>query len=408
MTGCYRLNTIHGSVGSKNHLGFTSKQNPSDRWGSEDRCSDGESQTLTQQSSQRTQPTSSFQTNHFDNILSTQRHAEVVSYLKKFSSSIHEANSNQNSVLSDLSMQLQQITKCVAGFSADARRLESSNREQLNCLEVAVSKVQRELQNFKDLSSNREYEPTKTEFVDHSIHTGSTNNDIDENEEGICLSDYLHGIQKRRLRLVDIDISSYTGLGMMNSYRNDPIEPMAGAVDEYDDLFMDERPSGEPAAHLRHQAARYTKVQEPRCSSNFNASAQSDRKHSRDLDINGENFVKRRPFASDSKSTSCLSQTKPVVHHKPSEDDQTPIRWGGKRDSGSASNSIGLKRTRQECQLVDKWGTGSVSRKSLDNFNSISHARSMEKGRGSTSHQGNDNRRSREGQWGRPNDQPTF
>jgi hypothetical protein len=397
MTGYYRLNTIHGSVGSKNQQGFTSKQNPSDRWGSEDRCSDGESQTLTQQSSQRTQPTSSTQTNHFDNILSTQRHAEVVSYLKQFSRSIYEANSKQSSALSDLSMQLQQITKCVAGFSADARRLESSNREQINSLEVAVSKVQRELQDFSDLTRNRKYSPTNTEFVDHTNQTGSTNNDIDENEEGICLSDYLHGIQKRRLRLVDVDIDSSTGLGTINSYRNGHIEPIAGAVDEYDDLFMDDRPSREPAAHLRHQAARYTKVKDPRGPSNFIASAQSDRKHRRDLDTNGEDLVRRRPFASDSNGTSGLSQSKPVFHHKPSKDDQTPIRWGGK------SENIGLKRTREECQLVDKWGTGSVNRKSLDDFTGTSHAGSMEKGRGATSSQGNDNVRSREGLWGRHN-----
>lgn len=399
MTGYYRLNTFHGSVGSKNQQVFNSKQNPSDRWGSDDRCSDGESQTLTQQSSQRTQPISSSQTNHFDNILSTQRHAEVVSYLKQLSRSILEANSKQNSILSDLSIQLQQITKSVAGFSADACRLESSNREQLNSLEAAVLKVQRELQDYSDSSRNRKYSPVNAEFVDHTNQTGSTNNDIDENEEGICLSDYLHGIRKRRLRLVDIDIDS-SGLGTIDSYRNSQVEAKAGAMDEYDDLFMDDRPSDEAAAHIRHQAVCYAQVTEPRGRSNYTASAQSDRKHHRETDTNGEDLIRRRPFASESNGTSGSSQTKPV-HHKPDRGDQMPIRWGGKRDSGNRSESIGLKRTREECQLVDKWGTSSANRNSLDNFTGTSQAGSMEKDRRTTSRQGIDNARRHEGPWGR-------
>lgn len=403
MTGYYRLNTFQGSVGSKYQQASNSKQNPSDRWGSDDRCSDGESQTLTQQSSQRTQPTSSSQTNHFDNILSTQRHAEVVSYLKQFSRSTFEENSKQNNILSDLSMQLEQITKCVAGFSADACRLESSNREQLNSLELAVSKVQRELQELLHLNRVRISSPKNAKFVDHKNQTGSTNNDIDENEEGICLSDYLHGIQQRRLRLVDIGIDSSSGLGAIKSYRSAQIEAVPETVDEYDDLFMDDRPSDEAALHVRHQATRHAQMKEPRGRSNLTSSAQSNRKHPRDTDIDGEDLVRRRPFVSDSNGTSGSSQTRSVVHLKKNKNDQTPIRWGGKRDSENNDESVGLKRTRKDYQLEDKWGTGSVNRKGVDNFTGASHVARMEEVRNITFRQGNGNVRSHEGQWGRSN-----
>lgn len=403
MTGFYRLNTFHGSGGSRNQQIFNSKQNLSDRWGTEDRSSDIESQSLTQQSSQRTQPISSSQTNQFDNILSTQRHAEVVSYLKQLSRSMSEANSKQNGALSDLFLQLQLVTKSVSEFSADACRLECSNREQLSSLEIAVSKIQRELLDLSDLTKKTSFPLTKIFSENRTNPTGSVNN-IDENEEGICVSDYLYGIQKRRLRQIDIDTNYPSGEETTHSSKKAHIETMTGAVDEYDDLFMDDMSSKEAAVHLRHQANRQTQKKEPRGMSNSINLVQSGRSQRREMDCKGEDVIRRRTYSSNPSGTSELSVIEAVASQR-NKVVNSPVRWGGKRVSEVGREDIAPKKTRKEYQIMDKWGSGSVTRKSRDSFIATAHINSLEKVGNTTFHHGDEKNRSHQGQGrlGRPN-----
>ena len=131
----------------------SSKFGTQERWGSQERFSEGgDSQTLTQQSSQRTQPmTSSSPINHFDTIIATQRHAEVMTYLKQFSRVFSETNNQQSTAIADCIGHLQSISKSVAGFSADARRLESSSREQLTALEKELMSVKKKIEDINGL-----------------------------------------------------------------------------------------------------------------------------------------------------------------------------------------------------------------------------------------------------------------
>ena len=209
-----RFSNVTGTVGPRHvqQNNFSSKQYTQDRWGSQERYTDGDSQNLTQLSSQRTQlasSSSSSQTNQFETILATQRHAEVMTYLKQFSRAASENNHNQTAAIAECNAHLQVMSKNVAGFSADARRLESSNREQLAYMEKEISTIH---QMISDLSSNIKESSGQSRSVqpvdaDSKLRAApcldlstSTTHIVQETEDGICVIDYLLEVQKRRLQ----------------------------------------------------------------------------------------------------------------------------------------------------------------------------------------------------------------
>ena len=232
----------------------SSKYGTQERWGSQERFSEGgDSQTLTQQSSQRTQPmTSSSPINHFDTIIATQRHAEVMTYLKQFSRVFSETNNVQSTAIADCIGHLQSISKSVAGFSADARRLECSSREQLTALEKELLSVKKKIDDLNNLIRDERTEADCSRKDVFKYPDQSFSSSLLETEDGICVTDYLVEVQRRRLR----------SSGILVSAASSSIEDAVYEYDEAemsDDLF-NEDPNAVHALPERRSGGIYDKL----------------------------------------------------------------------------------------------------------------------------------------------------
>ena len=232
----------------------SSKFGTQERWGSQERFSEGgDSQTLTQQSSQRTQPmTSSSPINHFDTIIATQRHAEVMTYLKQFSRVFSETNNQQSTAIADCIGHLQSISKSVAGFSADARRLESSSREQLTALEKELMSVKKKIEDINGLIRDERTDADRARKDVYRYPDQSFSSSLLETEDGICVTDYLIEVQQRRLRTSGILVSAASTSSEYAVYECDETEMS-------DDLFSED-PTAVCAPSVKKSGGNHDKL----------------------------------------------------------------------------------------------------------------------------------------------------
>jgi uncharacterized protein YaaR (DUF327 family) len=192
-----------------------------DRWSSQERLSEGDSQGLTQysqqsqQSSQRTQPVNVSQTNQFENILAAQRHAELMSYLKQFSKAVSDASINETEAIKECQEQLQSVSKNLLELTADLQRLKDTGKEQLSRLEIKVITVHKELCSMANNLAIQSEHATNTKNsgnADGRSPEETFPSDCDsfhfpqETEDGICVTDYLFEVQQRRLRSRSVHI----------------------------------------------------------------------------------------------------------------------------------------------------------------------------------------------------------
>lgn len=210
-----------------------------DRWGSEDKYSDGESQTLTQLSSQRTQPIA--HSNHFKNILATQRHGEIISHLKQFLTTMSECSKIQSVTTLECQERLDLVFEIMTKLSTDARRQEIAQKDQLRNLEREVSNARREMKEMSEILRNkytdrtrRKEEDTSEEFCEPVYARGG----MHEPDEGICVAEYLHEVRQKRLRLDEMDSASYKRCQLRKHLTTSDVRSIEGS-DGYDDLFSD-------------------------------------------------------------------------------------------------------------------------------------------------------------------------
>jgi hypothetical protein len=210
-----------------------------DRWGSEDKYSDGESQTLTQLSSQRTQPIA--QSNHFKNILATQRHGEIISHLKQFLTTMSECSKVQSVTTLECQERLDLVFEIMTKLSTDARRQEIAQKDQLRNLEREVSNARREMKEMSEILCNkytdharRKEEDISEEFCEPVYARGG----MHEPDEGICVAEYLHEVRQKRLRLDEMDSTSYKRCQLRKHLTTSDMRSIEGS-DGYDDLFSD-------------------------------------------------------------------------------------------------------------------------------------------------------------------------
>ena len=366
MAGVKRWNSHNGPIRyrGQEQCGTATKICPTDRWGVENRWSEEESQTLTQQSSQRTQPSSSVPVNHFENILATQRHSEVTSHLKLASKTTSEAQSSQFAAITECLEQLHHISKSVAGFSADARRLERSNREQFDSLERKISGVEEKICVILKMVREKECAPTESkEFFSASLSSNVSSIQVmdsfqdDGDDDGVGVAEYLQGLQRKRSSdkfKHPGSICSRTISSQSSSRRDCPKLLMLGSSDGYDDLFEEEA-STVSTDRVTVQEYKYPKEHPKRKSpiepseyeiARRERSVSSSRRTGREDDI-------------DSQSESQSSNINVRYHaggaitpiSSPYDRMGKPIRWGG----GPSSNMLqsANKRARQEYRRVE-------------------------------------------------------
>lgn len=365
MAGMKRWNSLTGPVRyrSQEQCGTTSKHFSTERWGPESRWSEEESQTLTQQSSQRTQPSSSVPTNHFENILATQRHSEVTSHLKQSSKSTSEAHSSQFAAITECLEQLQLISKSVAGFAADARRLERSNRQQFDSLERKISGVEDKicviLRMVKENDSEQPaFKENFSASLSSSISSIQVMDSFQDNDEGICVTDYLQELGRKRsgerVRCPD-SVSNGTISSQSSTRRDCSSILMLGTSDGYDDLFEEDgsiERTGQGKMRVRSSSINKPEtvvelLTEPR---NFELtccerSVNSSRKRNLGDDISNQSKSQSRNgvirYDVERAITPISSICGRIIK---------PIRWGGDSDGNVLQNAN--KRARQEYRRV--------------------------------------------------------
>lgn len=235
MDSSRRFPSFTGSVQSRSthqnqHYGTGSKQfirsNSLDRWGSHsqdrwpssnEKTSDGDSQPATQ-SSQRSQQNSSLQNNQFENILATQRHVEMIAHMKQFSKSNSEADGLHTIALSKCNDEIYSLKKHVVELSTSLQELKMTRKEELIAVGNDILILRRELRDLSVLLLEQQKQTTSIEKVrvahDKAAKGGFSReydcNPYDnahqkqnpceqETEDGMCVADYLYGVQKRNL-----------------------------------------------------------------------------------------------------------------------------------------------------------------------------------------------------------------
>jgi hypothetical protein len=230
MDSSRRFPSYTGSVQSRsNHqnqqYGTGNKQftrsNSLDRWGSQDRwpssnekTSEGDSQPATQ-SSQRSQQNSSSQNNQFENILATQRHVEMITYMKQLSKSNIEADGLHAMALSKCNDEIYLLKKHVVELSTSLQELEMIRKEELTAVGNDVLILRRELSDLSVLLLEQQDQTISIEKVrvahDKAAKGGFSreynsnqshqkqNTYEQETEDGMCVADYLYGVQQRNL-----------------------------------------------------------------------------------------------------------------------------------------------------------------------------------------------------------------
>ena len=187
---------------------------------------------------------SSSQTNQFEILLATQRHAEIMTYLKQFSRAFSESNNTQTVAIADCIEQLQNVLKSVAGFSTDARRLESSNREQLTNLEREMLTIQEKISDInrllmeKRVNTNCAKKNGDFASIDSTADDGPSLTMFHATEDGICVADYLLEVQQRRLRSTGISIpAGYSDNQQFTIEASVPNIYESNGTEIFDDLF---------------------------------------------------------------------------------------------------------------------------------------------------------------------------
>jgi hypothetical protein len=189
-----------------------------DRWpSSNEKTSEGDSQPATQ-SSQRSQQNSSSQNNQFENILATQRHVEMITYMKHFSKSNSEADSLHTVALSKCNDEIYSLKKHVVELSTSLQELEITRKEEVAAVGNDVLILRRELRDLSVLLLEQQIQTISIEKVrvahDKAAKGGFSReydcNPYDgahqkqnpyeqETEDGMCVADYLYGVQQRNL-----------------------------------------------------------------------------------------------------------------------------------------------------------------------------------------------------------------
>ena len=354
-----------GSGGFRNQdyqQGSSRKAAMVDRWGSEDKHSDGESQTLTQLSSQRTQPIA--QSNHFKNILATQRHGEIISHLKQFLTTMSDFSSNQSITTLECQERLDLAFETMTKLSIDARRQEISQNDQLRNLEREVSSARREIKEMSELLRNKHTDHTKRKEVDtiqkfyEPVYVRSS---IHEPDEGICVSDYLSEVRHKRLRIHEINSTTYerSQLGKQTDLRS------AEGSDGYDDLFdekgdsyRDIPNSSQQKEQHRNQITREFKdsesannLYEPILQHMRTDWLRSDRETTIVAMSNYEHVSPQRSSGNRTVSGRSGQIVKPNNRR-----DHKPLQWGWDRkdDIELEIKVMGVKRAREKLQRSDR------------------------------------------------------
>ena len=362
MAGLRRTHSVVGSSGFRSkeyQQGCSRSAGMADRWGAEDKYTDGESQTLTQLSSQRTQPMA--QSNHFENILATQRHGEIISHLKQFLSMMSESNSNQSVTTSECQERLDLVFEAMAKFSVDARRQEISHQDQLRQLEREVLNARREMKEMSELLRNLYTDNTKRKEADaiqkfcEPVYARSSIHDPDE---GICVADYLSEVRQKRLRLDEINNATHkrSQLGKQTGLRS------AEGSDGYDDLFNEKGDSYRKISDDNQQMELY-RNQIPRgfadAVKSANNSYEPTIQHMRTDWLRSErettivavsNYQHNNPQRSSGSST---LRTRSGLLVKPAKNrENKPVQWGwDRKDNAELEIEVtGIKRAREKLQ----------------------------------------------------------
>lgn len=237
MAGSRKTHSVPGYGGSHSQdyqQGSNRKAVMVDRWSSEEKYSDGESQTLTQLSSQRTQPIA--QSNHFKNILATQRHGEIISHLKQFLTTMSDFSSNQSITTMECQERLDLVFETMEKLATDARRQEISREDQLRNLERELLNARREMKEMSELLRNKCSDNTNLKEADiirkfyEPVYVRSS---VLEPDEGICVADYLTEVRQKRLRSDERSSTTYKTSQVVKQTDKRSTD----GSDGYDDLF---------------------------------------------------------------------------------------------------------------------------------------------------------------------------
>lgn len=403
MAGLRRTHSIPGSGGfrSQDYLQASSRKAVMvDRWGSEDKYSDGESQTLTQLSSQRTQPIA--QSNHFKNILATQRHGEIISHLKQFLTTMSECSKIQSVTTLECQERLDLVFEIITKLSTDTRRQEIAQKDQLRNLEREVSNARREMKEMSEILRNkytdntrRKEEDTSEEFCEPVYARGG----MHEPDEGICVAEYLHEVRQKRLRLDEMDSTPYKRCQLSKHLTTSDIRSMEGS-DGYDDLFSDKGDSYQNRSdHSQQKKQRRNQI-----SRRFEDSVKSAgilyepvaqhmqrdwlRSERETTIVAVSNYEQASPQSSCGSLTVSANRGHLVKPDRKRE--HKPFQWGWERkdDVELEIEVIGVKRARENgrdlrpsyTQPLDESTRGTKSYSIYDNGKAASYARSSSSG----------------------------